>query len=138
MGPEIPKPILKPESVMPWMDEAEKAELIHVQKIRDAIAANRGLMTPEANQRALNHMTHYYERATERAARAKAMTDEYFSKLLTENPDLAIGRAKAISQGSEFGQKHTFYKNQAEGFKEIMQSLKKNINYYEGVAKNQW
>ncbi len=137
MEPEEPKPILV-EGIMPWMDEAEKQELEHVQQIRNAIAANRGLMTPEANQRALNHVTHYYERATDRAARAKAMQDEYFSKLLTGDPDLAIGRAKAIAQGSEFGMKHTYYKNQAEGYKEILQSLKKNISYYEGRARNQW
>ena len=137
MESEESKPILV-EGIMPWMEAPEISELEHVQQIRDAIAANRGLMTPEANQRALNHITHYYERATERAAKAKAMQDEYFSKLLLEDSGMSIGRAKAIAQGSEFGQKHTYYKNQAEGYKEIMQSLKKNIAYYEGRARNQW
>lgn len=126
------------EGIMPWMLVEEMKELEHVQKIRNAIVKNEGLMTPEANQRALGYVTHYYERATERAAKAKAMTDEYFSKLLLDDPELPIGRAKAIAQGSEFGTKHTYYKNQAEGYKEILQSLKKNIAYYEGRARNQW
>ena len=133
-----PGEVLRVEGIMPWMDDAEKKELEHIQRIRDAIALNKGLMSPEANQRALNHVTHYYERATERAAKAKAMQVEYFAKLLLDDPDMSIGRAKAIAQGSEFGQKHTYYKNQAEGYKEILQSLKKNIAYYEGRARNQW
>lgn len=137
MGPEETEPILV-EGVMSWMDEPEKKELEHVQKIRDAIAANKGLLSPEANQRALNHVSHYYEMAAMRAAKAKAQQDEYFSKLLLQDPELAIGRAKAIAQGSEFGIRHTFYKSQAEGYKEIVNTLKKNIAYYEGVAKNQF
>lgn len=126
------------EGTMPWMGPEEIKELEHVQKIRNAIVESEGLMTPELNQRALGYVTHYYERAIERAAKAKAMQDEYFSKLLLDDPDMSIGRAKAIAGGSEFGQKHTCYKNQAEGYKEIMQSLKKNIAYYEGKARNQW
>ena len=141
-APEVanlkPGEALRVEGIMPWMPQREIGEMEHVQKIRNAIVANEGLMTPEANQRALGYVTHYYERATERAAKAKAMTDEYFSKLLLDDPDLSIGRAKVIAQGSEFGQKHTYYKNQAEGYKEILQSMKKNIAYYEGRARNQW
>jgi len=133
-----PGEAIQVEGIMPWMPQSEIAEMEHVQKIRDAIAADKGLLAPEANQRALGYITHYYERATERAAKAKAMMDEYFSKLLLDDPGMSIGRAKAIAQGSEFGQKHTYYKNQAEGYKEIMQSLKKNIAYYEGRARNQW
>ena len=123
---------------MDWMGQDEIDELMHVQKIRDAIAKSNGLLTPANNQRALGYMTGYYEQATSRAAKAKAMQDEHFSKMLTTYPDLAIGRAKAIAQGSEFGMKHTFYKNQAEGYREILNTLKKNIAYYEGTARNQW
>lgn len=127
---------------MDWMDPYEIQELEHVQRIRDAIAeAHRernGSMTPAENQRALNHMTLHFERAVGRASKAKAMRDEYFSRLLTDSPDLAIGRAKAISQGSEFGMKRTYYKNQAEGYLEILNTLKKNVAYLEGMTRNKY
>ena len=120
------------------MDEEEIKQLEHMEKIRQAIADAKGLLLPAENQRALGYVTHYYEQSTTRSAKAKAMMDEHFSNLLTNYPDLAIGRAKAMSQGSEFGKKYTFYKNQSEGYREIMQTLKKNIAYYEGAARNQW
>lgn len=123
---------------MPWMTEDEIKELNHIQLIRNEIAKQQGMMLPAENQRALGWMTNYYERAIERAAKAKAMRDEEFARLLQSDPDLAIGRAKAIVEGSEFGRKHTYYKNQAEGYHEMLNTFKKNIAYYEGKARNNW
>ncbi len=136
MGQEEPKPIL--EGIEPWMDEEEIKGLKHVQQIRDSVAAAHGLMAPFENQRALGWMTHYYERATERAAKFKAMRDEYFSSTLITYPGLAVSRAKAMAEGSEFGRKRTYYKNQAEGYLEMVNTFKKNIEYYDGVARKQW
>lgn len=128
------------EGAMPWMDQEEKNGLEHVGRIRDAMAeaskAMEGMMSPAENQRALNWMTVYYGKAVTRAAKAKAMRDELFSRLLLDNPDLPIGRAKAISQGSTFGMMRTYYKNQAEGYLETMNTLKKNVAYYEATARN--
>jgi len=123
---------------MEWMGEAEKKDLVHVQKIRDAISAAKGLLHPEENQRALGYMTHYHTLAMERAAQAKAMQDEEMANMLETYMDLPIGRAKAIAQGGEFGKKHTYYKNLAASYGEMINTLKKNIAYYEGSARNQW
>ncbi len=140
MEQEEPKPIL--EGIEPWMDEEEIKGLNHVQQIRNAIAeaskAKEGMMTPAENQRALNWMTLYYEKASGRAAKAKAMRDEYFSSTLTTYPDLTVSRAKAMAEGSEFGRKRTYYKNQAEGYLEMINTLKKNVAYYEGTARGQY
>ena len=128
------------EGAMPWMDREEKNALEHVGRIRDAMAeaskAREGMMSPAENQRALNWMTVHYAKAVTRAAKAKAMRDELFSRMLTDDPDMPIGRAKAIAQGSEFGMKRTYYKNQAEGYLETMNTLKKNAAYFEAVARN--
>lgn len=128
------------EGAMPWMSREEIDGLKHVGRIRDAVAAASsepgGMMSPAENQRALNWMALHYEKAVTRAAKAKAMRDEYFAKILQADPETKIGRAKAVAQGSTFGMMRTYYKNQAEGYLEMLNTLKKNVAYYEATARN--
>ena len=126
------------EAVMSWMSPSEIQEIDHVEKIRDQIIKKRGLLDPGENIRALNFMTHYYARNSERLGKYEAMQREHFADMLHEDEKLSVAKAEAISKGSEFGKKRVFYEHLTAGYLEIINTLKKTQEYWQSEAKNQF
>lgn len=123
---------------MDWQTPEELEEYKQVEDIREQLVKDRGIMSPKLNAAAMGKMSHFYARACERMGKYKAMRDRYFAELLTLDPDMKIGRAEALSHGSEFGVKGKYYENIAAGYLEIINSLKKIQEYHEQAAKNNW
>lgn len=111
-------------------------DMMAVEKIRFTLRENKGLLTPRENIEAMGLMAHYHTRMTERAAKYKAMKDEFFAELLSDD-ELKITKAKALANGSEFGQKATYFEGIAEAYLEIIQTLKKVQEYYQMESRNQ-
>lgn len=126
------------EAVMPWMGHSEIIEVTHVDRIRDQIIAKKGLLDPGDNIRALNYMTHYYARNSERLGKWEAMQREQFAMMLLDDEKMAVGRAEAIAKGSEFGGKRVYYEHLCAGYLEIINTLKKTQEYWQSDAKNQF
>lgn len=125
------------QAIMVWMGDGEKKEIEHVDKIRDAIVAHRGVLPPKFNIEALGFITHYYSRMMERLGKYEAMQREQFADLMLNDPDLTIGKAEAIAKGSDFGKRRVFYEKVTAGYLELINTLKKVNDYWQNEAKNQ-
>lgn len=141
--PELPseqKPAQKtpPEALMDWMMPNEVAEIEHVEDIRQTIIKKRGLLDPSDNIKALNYMTHYYSRNSERLGKYEAMQREHFSDMLLNDEKLSVAKAEAISKGSDFGRRRVFYEHLTAGYIELINTLKKTQEYWQSEAKNQF
>lgn len=130
---EQPKPRV---TKMDWMEPDELKELEHVAAIRSHIITKGGLLDPADNIKALNFMAHYYARNTERLGKYEAMQRELFADLLERNDGMAIGKAEAVSKGSEFGKCRVFYEQLCAGYLEMINAFKKTQDYWEEHAKN--
>lgn len=137
-SPNAPSSDNQQEAVMQWMSPSEIEEIEHVEKIRDHIIKKKGLLDPADNIRALNFMTHYYARNSERLGKYEAMQREHFADMLHEDEKLSVAKAEAISKGSEFGKKRVFYEHLTAGYLELINTLKKTQEYWQSEAKNQF
>ncbi len=140
-SPNAPKPTnQKPpsEAVMDWMMPNEVAEIDHVEDIRQTIIRKKGILDPADNIKALNYMTHYYSRNSERLGKYEAMQREHFADMLLEDEKLSVAKAEAIAKGSDFGKRRVFYEHLTAGYLEMINTLKKTQEYWQSEAKNQF
>jgi hypothetical protein len=128
----------KPEAVMDWMEPKEIAEIMHVEDLRNEVIKAKGLLDPVPNIQALNWMTHYFARNSERLGKYEAMQREHFADLLIEDDKMTIGKAEALSKGSDFGKRRAFYEHLCAGYLEMINTLKKTQEYWQKEAKNQF
>lgn len=122
---------------MPWMGVEEIKEINHVQQIRKDIIHSGGTLMPVPNIQAMNFMAHYYARNMERLGKYEAMQREHFCDLLLEDDKLTIGKAEAISKGSDFGKRRVYYEHLTAGYLEIINTLKKTQEFHAQQIKNQ-
>lgn len=122
---------------MPWMREQEIAEIAHVDQIRASIFEGDGTLDPVPNIQALNYVTHYYARNMERLGRYEALQREIFANLLmsSKNP-MTIGKAEALSKGSDYGMRRAFYEKMTAGYLELINTLKKTHEFHTQSIKN--
>jgi hypothetical protein len=137
-SPNAPSSDNQQEAAMPWMNPSEIEEIEHVEKIRDHIIKKKGLLDPADNIRALNFMTHYYARNSERLGKFEAMQREHFAGMLLEDEKLSVAKAEAIAKGSDFGKRRVFYEHLTAGYLEMINTLKKTQEYWQSEAKNQF
>ena len=122
---------------MPWVDQREIEEMLHVEKIKMEIVAAKGVLPPKENIEALGFMTNYYVNMTGRAGKAKAMRDQMMAHYL-QRDDIAIGRAEALAKGSPFGMMKSYYEKACEGYLAIVNTLKKVHEYHADVAMGKY
>ena len=138
-SPSAPqKPRAMPEAVMEWMEPKEISEIMHVEELRNEVIKAKGLLDPVPNIQALNWMTHYFARNSERLGKYEAMQREHFADLLIEDDKMTIGKAEALSKGSDFGKRRAFYEHLCAGYLEMINTLKKTQEYWQKEAKNQF
>lgn len=126
-----------PPQALDNLTDDEKEDMRKIQRVRDVISEYRGIIPPALNAQCYLRVAHIYTRVTMRVGKYKAMRDEYMAQILLREPNIKIGRAKAIAAGHEWGMRGKFFENVAAGLIEMINALKKNQEHMGNEARNQ-
>lgn len=113
-----------------------QTRLDKVQEVKDEIAKWRGMPSPEITTKLIMKTTVVYEELMEMCGKYRAMRDELHAHTL--KTEKTSSKAEALAKGSEFGKMYSFLEKTTDATNQMIQSLKKVLDYWENTAKNNY